>query len=250
MNLISINDIPSWFTILTITIFSAIVGSFLSFLSYRMVYEKDILDVHSRCPKCLNKLTVMELIPVFSWLFLRGRCKHCEARVSIRYILIEISAIIVGISGYYLYGISIETVIWLLLGYIFLFMLITDFEHLIVLDSAQIAFLTVFFIYSYLKNIPIFVNIYSFAALSTGILGLKYGYIKFRKKDALGWADIKFIMIAALFMPLEKIHEFLFIAGLSGVIIGLIWQKVTKLKVFPFIPSLIFAFLFVMRDIL
>lgn len=67
----------------------ASIGSFLNVVIYRVPAGLSILHPPSRCPYCLTRLRASENIPVFGWIWLKGRCKHCRAPISIRYPLVE-----------------------------------------------------------------------------------------------------------------------------------------------------------------
>lgn len=65
-------------------------GSFYTLAVYRIPRKEDITHTHSYCPNCNAKLGFFELIPVFSYIFLRGKCKHCGEKIRIRYLILEL----------------------------------------------------------------------------------------------------------------------------------------------------------------
>ena len=65
-------------------------GSFFTLATYRLPIGQDITHKHSYCPNCNHKLGIIDLIPVFSYLFLGAKCRYCKKRIGIRYILFEI----------------------------------------------------------------------------------------------------------------------------------------------------------------
>ena len=69
---------------------------------------------------------------------------------------------------------------------------------------------------------------------------------KWKKKDAIGGGDIKFITIVGLVLGIDFLPMFLFMSGVIGVVFGLIWKKATKNEYFPFGPALILSFLFIL----
>lgn len=77
-------------------------GSFANVLIYRLPLGQSIVQPPSHCPSCDNRLTALDLIPVLSWLFLRGRCRYCGERVSARYPIIETicAALFAGMAVY------------------------------------------------------------------------------------------------------------------------------------------------------
>lgn len=81
---------PEWTWIVGFWI-GAAIGSFLNVVVYRMPRGKPLSEpAHSFCPSCEHRLTLPDLVPLLSWLFLRGRCRHCGAKVSSRYFFVEL----------------------------------------------------------------------------------------------------------------------------------------------------------------
>lgn len=73
-----------------IFIIGILFGSFYTLAVYRIPKKEDIIHTHSYCPNCNAKLGFFELIPILSYIFLRGKCKHCGEKIRIRYLLLEI----------------------------------------------------------------------------------------------------------------------------------------------------------------
>ncbi|MFN3266086.1 MAG: prepilin peptidase [Deinococcales bacterium] len=78
-----------WFALTVAAILGALIGSFTNVLIYRLPRKENIAFPPSRCPKCGHRLGVLDLVPIFSWLFLRGKCRYCGAPISSRYPMIE-----------------------------------------------------------------------------------------------------------------------------------------------------------------
>lgn len=76
-------------------------GSFFTLAVYRIPLHEDILYKQSYCPKCKHKLGILDLIPIISYITLRGRCRYCKQKVRVRYLLLEIlSGIVFVLVGY------------------------------------------------------------------------------------------------------------------------------------------------------
>lgn len=88
----------------------ASIGSFLNVVAYRLPANLSILWPPSRCPHCLHQLGKRENIPIFGWLWLRGRCRHCHSRISVRYPLVEGITGILFLLVFWQYGFGLETV--------------------------------------------------------------------------------------------------------------------------------------------
>ena len=81
-------------------------GSFITVAAYRLPLGQEIVRTPSHCTSCNRKLGVLDLFPVFSWLFSGGRCRHCGVAVSVRYPLTEIATASMFLLIYTRYGIS------------------------------------------------------------------------------------------------------------------------------------------------
>ena len=90
--------------------FGACIGSFLNVVIYRIPAGISLIHPSSRCPSCLHQLGVTENVPVLGWLWLRGRCRWCKAKISSRYPIIEATTGLIFALVFWRFGYSIETV--------------------------------------------------------------------------------------------------------------------------------------------
>jgi prepilin signal peptidase PulO-like enzyme (type II secretory pathway) len=79
-------------TILVAGVAGLMVGSFLNVVVYRLPRKMSVVQPPSHCPSCDARLTLVDLVPVASWLWLRARCRHCGGPISWRYPLVELSS--------------------------------------------------------------------------------------------------------------------------------------------------------------
>jgi leader peptidase (prepilin peptidase)/N-methyltransferase len=112
----------------------ACLGSFANVVIYRLPAGKSVVHPRSRCPSCQKMIAWYDNIPILSWFFLGGKCRHCKIKFSPRYALVEALMAFTFLALYYKVGLS-----WLLLEYcIFAFALITacfiDIDHMILPD--------------------------------------------------------------------------------------------------------------------
>ncbi|MBR3325161.1 MAG: prepilin peptidase [Clostridia bacterium] len=101
---------------LFIFIIGTLFGSFLTLATYRIPLHKDITHEHSFCPKCNHKLSFFDLIPIFSYLFLKGKCRYCKKKISPRYFFFELltglSFVLIALSlEFNIYNITINKII-------------------------------------------------------------------------------------------------------------------------------------------
>ena len=80
---------PALFTLILLTLWGACVGSFLNVVIYRVPAGMSVVTPPSRCPGCGKQLALWDNVPVFGWLWLRGRCRYCKMPISVQYPLVE-----------------------------------------------------------------------------------------------------------------------------------------------------------------
>ena len=222
----------------------ACVGSFLSLVTYRLPRDERIGLSRSHCPQCSTPLKVFDLVPVLSWLAARGRCRHCNAPVSIRYPLTELACGLGAMALVWSYGATLDTLALLGLWWSIVAIFVTDLEHYIILDEVQIAIALFGALHLYAQDLPFDDAI---AAAITGALiglALKYGFIFIRHKDGLGMGDVKFLAAAGIWLhDAYAFVPFLFFSGIMGIVSGIVWRLLGQGERFPFGPALAMALL-------
>lgn len=217
----------------------ACMGSFVTLASYRLPLGEDIVLKPSRCPACNTSLKWYDLFPILSWLFAKGQCRHCHAPVHWRYPAIELALGLAFLALAMHYGASLQTILLCLLATELVILIVTDFEHMIIPDSVQVALAVTGICYNIYHNTDWQQPALS-AALAGGLgLALHYGYPILRKKDGLGFGDVKFLAVAGIWLPAETLPVFFFVAGVIGTVTGLLWKlKKQNGGIFPFGPAL------------
>lgn len=225
-------------TFFLLTLLGLCLGSFISMLSYRLPLGKEMVVTPSACPVCHTKLGIKNLIPLFSWLLSNGRCNHCSTRISIRYPLIEIGTAFSLLMIYSFLGLNHLSIFFMILALVLIVIIIIDFEHYIIPDTLQIATLLLALYFAYLFN-------YSLSHIVTGAAAgffssylLAKSFALARKKEGLGFGDVKFIGSVGIFLGAQNLVLFYLLSGLLGTANGLIWQHILKKPIFPFAPSL------------
>ena len=90
-----------------IFIIGTLFGSFYTLAVYRIPKRQDIIHTHSYCPNCNHKLGLLDLFPIFSYIFLRGRCRYCKEKIRPRYLILEILSGVLFVLLAYFMGLSI-----------------------------------------------------------------------------------------------------------------------------------------------
>ena len=128
----------------TYFLLGAVIGSFLNVCIYRLPNGKSIISPPSACGSCGHRLSVLDMVPVFSYIFLRGRCRYCKAPYSSRYMFVELlTGILFALCGlYYLPGLKMALVFFFIACLIV--QAFIDLDHQILLDEILMLMLLIF----------------------------------------------------------------------------------------------------------
>jgi leader peptidase (prepilin peptidase)/N-methyltransferase len=225
-----------------------IIASFLNVCIDRLPAHQSLVSPPSHCPACNRRLAVKDLIPIFSYLWLRGRCRYCGAAIPRRILWVELgTTALFGLVCWW-FGLSIELAIALFYSCIFIVIMVIDWERGLILNKIVIpaigAALLISIIFSiFLPDVEI-VPFIGRAAAGGGIGLVLFFLIVIVSRGGMGWGDVK---LAAL-IGLVTGFPLVFIALLIGVILGgvvaviLLLSGIKKRKqAIPFGPFLAIA---------
>lgn len=238
-----------------------VFGSFASALIYRI--PRDIPWIYNRknsgngsgisrsaCPSCQTQLKAIDLIPLLSWAFLRGRCRHCKAPITFIYPLAELITLVGFIVVYYYAGLSLDALFLFLLIPFLVALIFIDAQHYILPDELVgivglfgIGHLGISWLYDHIGLGEIVMS-HLTGAIVYGLFAYILGFIMTRvlKREALGFGDVKFFVVAGLWLGLADFSLFLMMSGVIGIVIALLWRLVKNQDLFPFGPALIISF--------
>ncbi|ASH61615.1 late competence protein C [Listeria monocytogenes serotype 1/2a str. 10-0933] len=205
--------------------------------------KKSFLFRFSECNYCQKKLAFYHIIPIFSFLFFRGKSRCCESPIPIIYFLMELVTPIYILLLYIQFSFSYSFLLYYIIYYFLAFFFITDIFYLYVPNSILIVFFCVLATIAILYNQSLMDLIYS-----GGISCLFYllFFIIFRKGIGLG--DIKILIILSTFLGFKIGYYIFFLAIIMGTIIlltALMLKKVKKNKQVPFVPYIFVSFLLI-----
>lgn len=215
----------------------AAVGSFLNLCIDRLPHGRSILVPRSHCDACGHPLAVRDLVPVFSYLMLRGLCRYCGARIPLRILMVEVAAAASFGLLWWQLGPSLSTLILSFYASLFILIFAIDLEHRLVLNSV---------IYPALVVAP-------FIALLSGLAPLEIlagGTVGFALlllpalayRGGMGGGDIKLASFIGLILGFPQILIAILVAALSGGLVAA-WLLLTGLRgrkdPIPFAPFLV-----------
>ncbi len=181
-------------------IFGIVLGSFYNVVGYRLPKGESFLFPSSHCTKCNHKLGASELVPVFSYLFLRGKCKNCGEKISLFYPIFELSTGILFAVSYVLFGFSIELAIALTFISALLIIIISDYQTMIIPDEVLLSSSILLIIELWIQKGfegTIESIVAGILAFITMLLLKKFGDFLF-KKESMGGGDIKLMFVFGL----------------------------------------------------
>ena len=212
----------SWYIYL---IFGMIFGSFLNVVIYRVPNGLSIVSPPSSCPKCGHKIKWYENIPVFSWIFLRGKCSSCGLPISIEYPLVEILTGAVT-AGLFLYaGPSFELMFYIAFAYTLLCIMMIDFKTYSIPHGLNITLLTISILAIIVHNFGYkFLPVDITGSLLGGLsgFGILYAIQKIGKiiyqQEAMGMGDLFLLGSAGLMLGPKLTLTAFMIGSLLAVI--------------------------------
>jgi leader peptidase (prepilin peptidase)/N-methyltransferase len=218
------------------------IGSFLNVCIYRLPVSKSIVHPRSMCPNCETLIRSYDNIPLFSYLWLKGRCRRCKVKIPLRYPMVELLGGLFALGTYLKFGLSIETLIYYVFIAALLVVTFIDLDHRIIPDVITLPGIPICFVASLaLPDTP-----YKDALLGILIGGgslflVAWIYSILTKKEGMGGGDIKLLAMMGAIVGWQGVLFTVFVASLVGTMAGfaamLQSRKGMKLAV-PFGPFL------------
>lgn len=221
-------------------IFGTIFGSFYNVVGYRLPREQSIMYPSSHCTKCGHKLTPLELIPIFSFLIQKGKCKNCGDKISWFYSVFEFLTGICFALSYIVFGLSIEVLISITFISMLLIVVISDYQTMIIPDELLITTIIFLLIELTVKggfNLLLNSLINGIIMFTIMFLIKKIGDFMF-KKESMGGGDIKLMFIFGMVLGWPTSCMSICLASFIALPISLIIMKKLKNHEIPFGPFL------------
>lgn len=222
-------------------IFGSILGSFYNVVGYRIPKGESIVFPSSHCTNCGNKLKFYELIPIFSFLCLGGKCSKCKQKISWFYTIFELLTGVLFLISYIIFKNDIiNLVISLTFISMIIIIFISDYHYLIIPDSVLIFFSIILLIELVFKNgitniyVPILNGFLSFVSMY--VIKILGDFLF--KKESMGGGDIKLMFVIGMVLGFPEALFSIFIGSLIGLPIAFIILIKNKNHIIPFGPLL------------
>lgn len=229
-------------------VFGAIFGSFINCLVYRLHSNKTMLG-RSFCPKCNHILGFFDLFPIFSYIFLKAKCRYCQKKISVQYFLVELFTGIIFSFGYWFYFLYssgseaniLSLIFYLIISLFLIIIFLYDLKYYLVLDLIVWPAIIIAFSFNFFILKVDLLNL-----LIAGVIGSSFFGIQFivSKGKWIGGGDILIGLLIGFVLGWPKAILAIFISYILGSIIGVIlltFKKKGWSSQLPFGPFLVFS---------
>jgi leader peptidase (prepilin peptidase)/N-methyltransferase len=220
-----------------------VVGSFLNVCIHRLPRGESIIFPASHCPQCQHQLAPLDLIPILSFVLLKGRCRYCQAKISVRYPLVELLTGLLFVLAGYFFPLE-RSLLTLIFSLIFIsFLLVAafiDWSELVIPDVISYSGIVLGLFYNWLTG-----NIFNAIlgmALGYGFIWLiaRLGRVVF-KKEAMGEGDLYLAAFIGAFLGWELMAAAFFLSYLFAGVAAVVFLLLGRVKMgqpVPFGPAL------------
>lgn len=220
-----------------VAIIGLLLGSFFNVVGLRVPKGESIVSPRSHCTSCGRTLGARELIPVFSYIWLRGACRHCGTRISRVYPAIECGTALLFVMLPSVMGWRIELLIgWSLLS-LLMIICISDIHYKIIPNRVLLVFAVIFLVLRIAIPLEPWWDMLIGSAIGFGLLLL----IAIVSKGGMGGGDIKLFAVLGLVLGWKGVLLAFFLAALIGAIagiIGMVAGKIRRKQPMPFAPAI------------
>ncbi|TMP52627.1 A24 family peptidase [Pseudoalteromonas sp. S1612] len=266
-----------WFYLTTIGLVSLCIGSFLNVVIYRLplMMQKEwqtecrllladeltspkteqttsqttdtfnLVKPNSCCPKCKAAIKPWQNIPIFSWLFLKGKCATCDNPISVRYPIVEAITAILSLVVAYTFGATEQALLYIVVTWILVALTFIDIDHMLLPDQLTLPLLWLALIASVVG--------YTIAP-SDAIIGAACGYLSLWSvfwlfklitgKEGMGYGDFKLLAVFGALLGWQSLLTIILLSSVVGAVIGIALLSIQgkdKATPIPFGPYLAIA---------
>jgi len=231
--------------VITVFAFGIVFGSFYNVIIYRLPRGMSIVKGRSMCTSCGHTLHAIDLVPIFSWLFLRGECRYCGAKISPRYLIIEFITGCLFVLAYLKQGYSAGLILYASFWSMLLIVAVMDFDNMIIAEPVLLIFTIICAVCLLFMRQPIIDH------LLGGVIGfasylLIYALARILyKKEAFGFGDVELMASAGLILGMRGSFLALFlsfyIAVIGIIVMKLLGRAIKRKMEIPFGPYMCIA---------
>ena len=202
----------------------AVLGSFANVCIYRLPIQKSIVGGRSFCPKCKKKIVWYDNIPIISFLSLNRKCRKCKKIIPIQYFLVEILNIVLFSIIYFIFGISLTSLLLMILAFVFIIVFFIDLKHYIIPNILTFQLMILGFDKSFDPNLnslfPNYLNSLIGGIFGYGIIwSIIFFYKQIRNKEGMGLGDAKLLAAIGFWFGWISIPFVIFSSSIVALIL-------------------------------
>lgn len=270
MELLNVLQQEPWLFTCLVFVFSLIIGSFLNVIIYRLpiMMEREwrsefqayfqseqvatpnsaynLAVPRSACPICNTPIAAKDNIPLFSWLLLKGRCRHCQTPISIRYPAVELLTAILSTVLAWQFGPTFTALLLIFLTWGLIALSFIDIDKMLLPDQLTLPLLWLVLLFS-LSDAAFITPAQAIIGAAVGYLSLWCVYWAFKLltgKEGMGYGDFKLLAIFGALLGWQQLILIILLSSVVGAIIGaslLALQGKDKATPIPFGPYIAVA---------
>ena len=229
-------------------ILGSIWGSFSNVCIHRLPNNKGVAKGRSYCPSCKKPIRWYDNIPIFSYVLLKAKCRDCSVKINIKYLLVELICALSFVWFFYLFGLSLTTLLFFILSIFFVIIFFIDLKHFIIPNELTFPLMAIGLLKSFDPNL----NQYLFPNFLNSLIGGVAGYIiiwmiifiykRLRNKEGMGLGDAKLLSAIGFWFGWISIPFILFFSSFIALVLAipsLINKSKNLSSQIPFGPYLI-----------
>ena len=205
-------------------ILGSIWGSFSNVCIHRIPNNKSVVKGRSYCPACNNLIKWYDNIPLLSYIFLNAKCRECSAHIDIKYFIVELICALSFIFIFYIFGLTITTLLFFILSIFFVIIFFIDLKHFIIPNELTFPLMVIGLFKTFDPNL----DQYFFPDFIDSVIGGVVGYLiiwmiifayrKFKKKDGMGLGDAKLLSAIGFWFGWVSVPFILFFSSFVALV--------------------------------
>ena len=204
-----------------LTVAGAAIGSFLNVLICRIPQEISIAYPPSHCPKCGHAIRFYDNIPIISYVILRGRCRDCHEKISLRYPLVELLTAMMSLLLFWKFGLNLKYFFSFVFSSVLIVITFIDFDHQIIPDIITLPGIPIFSLIAILfMDVPWLEAVLGIIIGGGCLYAVAVGYELITKREGMGGGDIKLLAMLGGFLGWKSIFFIVFVSSLLGALVG------------------------------
>ncbi len=228
----------------------SIMGSFLNVCIYRLPRRQSVVAPRSYCPNCKEPIQWYDNIPILSYLILRGRCRRCKGRISLRYLIVEILTASLFLLLYLFFGFSPRFFAYATMAGALIISTFVDLETQEIPDEVTLSGIVIGLIASLVSPAVVGEAVAWKGCLASALGALAGGTSIYLmgflgelvfKKEAMGGGDVKLLAMTGAFLGWRLALLVFFIAPLFGSVVGIVMRIREGSETIPYGPYLSLA---------